>query len=67
MEKMTLEEYINKIEELLTKRYGIGIDDCTDKEVLSQSLESGETPEEFVSWIGEKYNLTDISRSPFGF
>jgi len=50
----------DKVETLLGQKVGIGCNDCTDDDVLISSWKGGESPEEFVNWIIQKYNLTTM-------
>jgi hypothetical protein len=49
-------EFLNTTDALLEKRYGITSND-TSIELIAAAQEAGETPEEIVAFIGEKYDL----------
>lgn len=53
-------EFKEKFEELLLRKFGITINDCTDEEQLRVEFETGSTPEEFVDFIGDKHGLDFI-------
>ena len=46
-----------KVEELLMRDYRITVGDCTDDEQLAIEFKQNSTPQEFVDFIGEKYDL----------
>ena len=52
-------EYLNTVEKLLDKTYGITPDDIGE-ERIQEAHKHGDTPEDFVQWIGNKYDLTEI-------
>lgn len=49
----------SKVEELLQKMYGIGIDDI-DSHLVENMILDGEDPEAIVDYIAEKYDLDRI-------
>ena len=49
------------VEQILNDKYGINPDDCTDDDVMRNAWDNGETAEEFVEWVSDKYDLTDIN------
>jgi len=51
-------DYMNACDDLLDLTYGIGSSDCTDGDMLATAQEDGDTPQQFVDYIGEKYGLT---------
>ena len=52
-------EYLNTVEKLLDKTYGITSNDVNEKRIQA-AHEDGDAPEDFVQWIGNKYDLTEI-------
>lgn len=54
-----------KVDDLLMNDYLITIGDCTDDIQLKTEHRDGTTPQEFVDFIGEKYDLTKINN--YGF
>lgn len=56
--KKTFEEWKQEFETLLFKKFLITVDDCTNEEQLRREYNDGSSVEEFVNWIGEKYELT---------
>ena len=53
-------DYLNAVDDLLDALYGIGTSDCSDTDLVAAAQENGETPEQFVEWIAEKYGLEKI-------
>lgn len=58
---MTFEDWVGEARKLLRKEYGISPDDCTDEQTMKNNFKAGESPQSFVDWVGEKYDLTRIS------
>lgn len=56
-----MNEYKDKLAKLLNKEFGINLQDCLSDELIEDSFNNGETVEELVDWIGEKYGLTKLS------
>lgn len=57
----SLEAYINEVDRIALKRFGLNWQDiASDEDQLDQSRLSGETPEEFVEFQAKKRNLTRI-------
>lgn len=55
---MTLDEYRKQVSDTMMKLYGITWDEATgDDEPLTGGMKADQTPEEFVRWWGEKYDL----------
>ena len=52
-------EYLNAVDELLERRYGVTSDD-TGLEMIAASQEALLTPEECAEQIGQKYELVDL-------
>jgi hypothetical protein len=53
-------DYLSAVDDLLEQRFGITTNDC-GLEHAAHAHEAGDTPEAFVAWIGEKYDLQDIT------
>jgi len=60
---MGIKEFKADVEQIFNDKYGINPDDCADDQVIEDAYENGETPEEFVEWVAEKYDLTDINET----
>jgi hypothetical protein len=67
MEKKTFEDWKAEFEKILMDKYGITINDCTDEEQLKTEFKDGSSPQEFVDWIGEKYDLQTIKEMGGGW
>lgn len=53
-----LDAFRRGIDALMLEMYAIDWQDAVgDIEPLERAIEMGETPEEFVRWFGEKYDL----------
>ena len=52
-------DYLNAVDDLLEKRYGITSND-TDMDIIATSQEQGESPKECVEYIATKYDLDKI-------
>ncbi len=61
MKAETLEQFKTEVENKLFEKYRIGINDCTDDEAIERAFIDGESAQEFVDWIGDKYELNDLS------
>jgi hypothetical protein len=55
-------EYLHKVDALLKSQYGINSSD-TNTALIDSCRKNGETPEECVNRIGEKYDLATIGSS----
>lgn len=55
---MTFDTFKSKIEELIKEMYLINLNDCTDDDGVKAAFDNKETVQEFVDWVGEKYELT---------
>lgn len=57
----SLKSYINEVDSIALKLYGIGWEDiASNEDELDQCRLQGETPEEYVLRVGEKHGLTRI-------
>lgn len=59
---MNLKEFTQEVDRISTEKYGLPYtsengEDCPE---LAQAFEDGETPEEFVEWWADKYELTAL-------
>jgi len=52
-------EYLNAVDDLLESRHGITSDD-TNIDMIASAHEAGETPEEIVKQLAEKYDMDRI-------
>jgi len=50
-------EYMCEVDRLLHERYGITADDL---DAVAAAQEAGETPEEHVAWVAERYDLCPL-------
>lgn len=54
--------FCDSVDAALRAVYGISAGDAgVDDVMLIQAIEAGDTPEQFVSWFGRKYDLGPIS------
>lgn len=53
---MTYAEYRSEVDRLLKEIYIIGIDEIGE-DIAKKCFYSGDSPQEFVDWIGLKYDL----------
>jgi hypothetical protein len=54
----TLVDYEAEVSRTMTKLYGITWHDASgERELLTKAIEAGRTPEEFVQWFGNRYDL----------
>lgn len=56
----TFEEYKKNFSNELMETYGIEINDCITEKNLKKSWNDGETVEELIKWLGEKFLLINI-------
>ena len=50
-------EYMCEVDRLLHERYGITAEDL---DAVAAAQEAGETPEEHVAWVAERYDLCPL-------
>ena len=50
-------EFLCEVDRLLHERYGITADDL---DAVAAAQEAGETPEEHVAWLAERYDLCPL-------
>jgi hypothetical protein len=63
---LTLPEYEVAVSIEMKRRYGITWEDaCGDTQPLTAAFRNGESPEEFVAWWGDRYELEEITRRWF--
>jgi hypothetical protein len=55
-----MKEFKKAVEDYLMDKYYITINDITDEKQIEQAFNDGETPQEFVEWLAEKYDLIDF-------
>jgi hypothetical protein len=65
LEMITLKHFTEQVEDLLMKRHGVTINDCTDADQIEKEFDDGTRAEDFVTFIGEKYDLDRIDLFPF--
>lgn len=56
-------EYLCEVDRLLHERYGI---ESVDLEAVAAGQEAGETPQEHVVWIAERYDLAPLPQAGGG-
>jgi hypothetical protein len=55
---LTLDQYRSLVSGAMVRDYGVTWDAaCGDSEPLERALEDGESPEQFVAWWGDKYDM----------
>lgn len=57
----TFEEFQKEFEDLLFKKFGITIGDCTDEDALRQEFKDGASPQSFVDFLGDKHDLNPLN------
>jgi hypothetical protein len=57
--EITFEDWKKELEKCLLERYCLPITEI-DEDSLSTAYEEGETPQEFVEWYGNKYDLLEF-------
>ena len=62
--QMPFIDYLNAVDDLLQTRYGITSNDAALEEI-ARAQEDESTPEEFVEWFGNHYDLDRIDLNPF--
>jgi hypothetical protein len=62
--KRTYKKFKAEFEQILKKRHGITIHDCTDDDSLKDEFLDNKTPTESVEYIADKYGLDRIDLSP---
>lgn len=62
MAKKTFDQFKKDVENLLMKRHGITVNDCTDDTQLQAEFNDDAKPEEFVEFIADKYDLNRIDQ-----
>ena len=64
---MTSKAWKMKVKRLIKERTGCTWEDlCGDEEILDKSYQDDDTPEEFVEWYCEKYDLDDVRTTVWG-
>lgn len=59
--KMTLEEFAAEVDVISKKRFGlVYTDEQGTDNALTSAFENNETPNEFVTWWGDKYGLSEF-------
>jgi hypothetical protein len=65
---MTFEQFKQSVDKLLQEHYFININDAGIEDTsLFNSFKNNETPEDYVNWFAEKYDLTRYSSNAYGF
>lgn len=60
-----LTQYRDAVSAEMERQYGITWHDASgDMEPLERAIARGDTPEDFVSWWGEKYDLEPVEPTP---
>lgn len=57
-EQEKFQRFKTQFENKLFDKFGITIGDCTDEAQLMVEFKTGSTANDFVDWIGEKYDLS---------
>ena len=57
--EIKFEDWKKELEKCLLERYCLPITEI-DEDSLSTAYEEGETPQEFVEWYGNKYDLLEF-------
>ncbi len=59
---MNFEKFVKEVDRISEARYALKYtsENGRDCKILSEAFESGETPEEFVEWWADKYNLDTL-------
>lgn len=52
-----MDEFKKQVENYLFENYYISTNDITDDEQIEQAFRDGESAEEFVEWLADKYDL----------
>ena len=59
---MPFKQWKDKVDERYRDIYGISLADVgDDDDRLSRAWRNGEEPEEYVRWVGEKYDLIPLN------
>lgn len=53
-------DYVSAVDDLLLIQYGINHVDLS-LDMLAAAQESGDTPQDCVSWIAQKYDLEELT------
>jgi len=61
MRTETFHSFKTEVENKLFEKYRVSINDCTEDETIERAFMDGESAQEFVDWIGYKYDLNDLS------
>ncbi len=65
--KLTLKQWSSTTDKIAVAKYGITPEDGGyDKDALRQQWAWGTTPEEFVDYWGEKFDLEPVERGAYG-
>ena len=56
-------EYMCEVDRLLHERYGITAEDL---DAVAAAQEAGETPEQHVEWLAERYDLCPLPSAEMG-
>ena len=56
-------DYVCEVDRLLHEQYGIT---SVDLATIAAAQEAGDTPQEHVAWIAERYDLTPLPRAEGG-
>lgn len=59
----SLASFKEKFTKALKYKYGIVPSDCTSDELIEQAFNEGQSPQEYVDYLGEKYELNEIDRN----
>lgn len=57
-EEKKFQAFKKQFEKALFQKFGVTIGDCTDETTLRAEFKDGATPQEFVDFLGDKFDLT---------
>jgi len=57
---VSLETFTHAVSQLLERRYALTLNDGMTEELLLAAYENGETPDELVEFVENKYGLTRV-------
>jgi hypothetical protein len=64
--QLTFAAWSQAVDDLCLRHFCCSWDDlCGEREVLERAYVSAETPQQFVSWFGEKFDLIGVESIPY--
>ena len=65
--KLTFEEFQSEVAKLMKQQYGLDRNDFDDDgEQTKNSFKGKESPQEFVDWYAQRYDMDRIDLGPYG-